>query len=184
VAAAAVSGVGAAHFDRVRHLTHIAPLIALVRDGADRSRSSGSVTLGRGGTPRIRYRLGDTDARHVREAIAAAARIALAGGASEVTTLHTRPITLRSEQEIAQILSASVAPNDVTLYSAHVNGTCRIGRNPRTAGVQPNGERFGVRGLYVVDGSILPTAPGVNPQETIYALATVIAERIGRRSEV
>jgi cholesterol oxidase len=44
--------------------------------------------------------------------------------------------------------------------------------------VQPNGERFGVRGLYVVDGSILPTAPGVNPQETIYALATVLAERM------
>jgi choline dehydrogenase-like flavoprotein len=30
----------------------------------------------------------------------------------------------------------------------------------------------------VVDGSILPTAPGVNPQETIMALSTVIAERI------
>jgi choline dehydrogenase-like flavoprotein len=35
-----------------------------------------------------------------------------------------------------------------------------------------------VRGLYVADGSLLPTGLGVNPQATIMALATMIAERI------
>ncbi len=178
LAAAAVSGIAAAHHEWMSRLDHAAPLIALVRDGAPHGESNGSVSLARGGAARIRYRLGDLDARHLREAIAASARLALAGGAQEVLTLHTRPILVRREADIAAVQSASVAPNDVTLFSAHLNGTCRIGRHPSNAGVKPNGERFGVRGLYVVDGSILPTAPGVNPQETIYALATVIMERM------
>jgi len=38
-----------------------------------------------------------------------------------------------------------------------------------------------VRPLFVCDGSILPTALGVNPQETIMALATVFAGRIAAR---
>jgi len=35
--------------------------------------------------------------------------------------------------------------------------------------------------VFVADGSLLPTALGVNPQETIMALATIVAERISAR---
>jgi choline dehydrogenase-like flavoprotein len=38
-----------------------------------------------------------------------------------------------------------------------------------------------VRGLYITDGSLLPTALGVNPQETIMAVSAVIAERMASR---
>lgn len=180
LAAAAVGGVGAEHHAWLARLPNLAALIALVRDGAGAAYadSYGSVTLGRGGAPRIRYRLGTLDAQHLRESIVASARIALAGGAQEVLTLHARPLTLRGERDFPAVLAASVAANDLTLFSAHVNGTCRIGRDKRHAGVLPNGQVFGQRGLYVMDGSLLPTAPGVNPQETIYALATVLSERL------
>jgi len=184
LAAAAASGFGADHFGRMKQLSNLAPLIALVRDGVAKGESNGSVAVGRSGAPRIRYRLAPGDVQHVRESIVASARLALAGGATEAMTLHTRPIVVRTEADIAGIGSASVAANDVTLFSAHVNGTCRIGRNASHAGVMPNGERFGVRGLYVVDGSILPTAPGVNPQETIYALSTVLTERMIAENKV
>ncbi len=184
LAAAAASGFGSAHFTRMRQLRHLAPLIALVRDGVAKGESNGTVTLGHSGVPRIRYKLAPGDGQHVRESIAASARIALAGGAVEVMTFHARPIVARTDADIPAILCASVAPNDVTLFSAHVNGTCRIGRDASNAGVMPNGERFGVRGLYVVDGSILPTAPGVNPQETIYALSTALTERMVEENKV
>jgi choline dehydrogenase-like flavoprotein len=74
-----------------------------------------------------------------------------------------------------------LAPNHITLFSAHVNGSCRLGTNPSTSGATPDGERHGVRGLYITDGSLLPTALGVNPQETIMAVSTVIAERMASR---
>jgi Choline dehydrogenase and related flavoproteins len=66
-----------------------------------------------------------------------------------------------------------------------MNGTCRTGKNPAVSGCTPDGERHGVRGLYVIDGSLFPTAPGVNPQETIMAMATILAGRIaGRHARV
>ena len=127
---------------------------------------------------RIRYRLGPADTRHTREAIESTARLHLAAGAREVVTLHTEPYRIRSERDLAAMRSRPLAPNDVALFSAHVNGTCRIGADPRTSGATPDGERHGVRGLYICDGSLFPTSLGVNPQETIMALATRNAEHI------
>ena len=42
----------------------------------------------------------------------------------------------------------------------------------------PDGQVHGRKGVYVLDGSLLPTAPGVNPQETIMALSLVLARRL------
>ena len=156
-----------------------------MRDGADLDRSSGDVRVDRRGRVRLRYRLGPTDAAHLRQGIAAAALLLLAAGAREVRTLHTTPVIARHEAELAAIAARSVAPNDLTLFSAHVNGTCRLGRDPRTSGCASDaerlGERHGVRGLYVADGSLLPTGLGVNPQATIMALATLVGDGIAAR---
>jgi choline dehydrogenase-like flavoprotein len=56
-----------------------------------------------------------------------------------------------------------------------------MGTRPATSGATPDGERHGVRGLYIVDGSLLPTALGVNPQETIMAVASVLTGRMADR---
>jgi choline dehydrogenase-like flavoprotein len=181
LAAAALPGFGAAHRAMMRDYPRLGVLIALTRDGAERDRSSGGVRIGRDGLPRIHYRLTPADARHVAESIEAAARLHLAAGAEEVVTLHADPLRLRGERDLAALRAARVAPNRLALFSAHVNGTCRIGTDPRTSGTTPDAERHGIRGLFVADGSLLPTAPGVNPQETIMAVSTVVAGRIAER---
>jgi choline dehydrogenase-like flavoprotein len=56
-----------------------------------------------------------------------------------------------------------------------------MGTDPRTSGATPDGERHGVRGLYIMDGSLLPTSLGVNPQETIMAVSSVLADRLAER---
>jgi choline dehydrogenase-like flavoprotein len=56
-----------------------------------------------------------------------------------------------------------------------------MGTDMATSGATPDGERHGVRGLYITDGSLLPTALGVNPQETIMAVAQLLASRIAAR---
>jgi choline dehydrogenase-like flavoprotein len=179
--AVAAPGFGRAHAACMAQFRHLGSVIALTRDGADTQASSGEVTVARDGRVSITYALTKADAQRVSASIEAAARLQLAAGAREVRTLHTEPVVVRSERELSRIRDASVAANRVGLFSAHVNGTCRMGGDRRRAATSPEGERHGARGVYVCDGSLLPTALGVNPQETIMALATVLSERLVAR---
>jgi choline dehydrogenase-like flavoprotein len=177
LAATALSGFGDAHRNDVRTLAQVCPLILLVRDGSD-DRSAGAVWVDRRGNTRIRYRLQRADRENLVAGIEASARLLLAAGAEEVVTLHTPPVRMRGERDLPLVRAARYGANRISLFSAHVNGTCRMGTRPDISGTTPDGERHGVRGLYVCDGSLLPTSLGVNPQETIMALASVVAGRI------
>lgn len=176
--AAALPYVGRAHAAHMTAHAQLGVLIGLTRDGAALRHSSGRVRLNRHGAVSIGYRLHDSDARRVRASIAATAQLHIAAGAREVATLHAPPRVARHAREVAALAEGSVAPNRLGLFSAHVNGTCRIGTDARTSGAAPDGQRHGVRGLYISDGALLPTAPGANPQETIMAVATVLARRL------
>jgi cholesterol oxidase len=57
------------------------------------------------------------------------------------------------------------------LLTAHPLGGCPMGEGLRSGVVKHTGEVWGYDGLYVIDGSIIPTALGVNPSMTIGALA-------------
>jgi len=181
ISAAALPGFGERHRRLMEGSARMAPFIVLVRDGADRNLSNGGVTVDRRGRVHIRYRLGPAERDRIRRGIKAAAQVHFAAGAREVVTLHAAETVLRSTADLEMVDQRPCGPNQLGVLSAHVNGTCRIGTDPRTSGCTPDGERHGVPGLYVADGSLLPTAPGVNPQETIMALATVVAGRIADR---
>ncbi|MCA9621806.1 MAG: hypothetical protein KC731_22435, partial [Myxococcales bacterium] len=67
-----------------------------------------------------------------------------------------------------------------TVNTAHPLGGCRMAEaDDETQGVvDPFGESFRNRNLFVVDGAIIPSALGVNPSLTIAAVAERIAEQI------
>jgi choline dehydrogenase-like flavoprotein len=58
----------------------------------------------------------------------------------------------------------------------HLMGTARMGTDPRTSVVNEWGRSHDVRNLFIVDGSIFVTAGGVNPTNTIQALALYVAD--------
>lgn len=71
--------------------------------------------------------------------------------------------------------------------SAHVIGTCRMGRHPGRAVVDAEGRAFDVPNLYISDNSTFPSALSANPALTIMALALRTADRYlerARRLEV
>jgi choline dehydrogenase-like flavoprotein len=181
LAASACPTIGDPHRTLMLDFRNTATLIVLTRDGAARGHSDGEVRARRDGTVSIRYALHPRDAAHLRAGLEGAARLHFAAGAREVISGHTRPVVLHGPDEVHRLANRPMGPNDLPLFSAHVNGTCRMGTDPRTAGTDPHGERFGAAGVFIGDGSLLPTAPGVNPQETIFALATIVADRIASR---
>jgi cholesterol oxidase len=61
--------------------------------------------------------------------------------------------------------------------SAHFIGGIPIGDTARSGAVDPYQRAFGHPGLHVMDGSVMPANPGVNPSLMI----TALAERATRR---
>jgi choline dehydrogenase-like flavoprotein len=66
-------------------------------------------------------------------------------------------------------------------------GGCRMGVDPSTIVVNPDGRWWEIPNLWICDGSLFPTGGGVNPSLTIMAMACRIGKRIGslaRRQEL
>ena len=62
--------------------------------------------------------------------------------------------------------------------TAHLNGTARMGDDPRTSVVNADCRSWDIRNLWICDGSVFPTVGGVNPSLTIQAIACRTADRI------
>jgi len=66
------------------------------------------------------------------------------------------------------------AINEVLLdvpTTAHILGGCPIGQTPQEGVIDTKNEAYGHPGLFVIDGSMVPSNLGVNPSLTITALA-------------
>lgn len=124
--------------------------------------------------PIVSYRLAKADERRLSLAIEAMARVMLAAGASDVELGGGAP-AVRSEAE----LEAAMQRLDVRrlrLAGFHPSGTAAAGSDPARHPVDSEGRLRGVEGVWVADGSILPSCPGVNPQISIMAMAMGVGE--------
>ena len=67
--------------------------------------------------------------------------------------------------------------------TAHLIGGCPMGRSDQDGVVNKYCEVFNYPGLYIVDGSIMPANPGINPSLTITALAEYAMDNIPSNEE-
>ncbi len=173
LASLALPSFGDTHRSIMRQFPHTGALIVLVKeiDG------SGRVTTNEYGRPVISYSVGDQDLEYLQQGLIEAARIHFAAGARSVMSLHVEPLSIGSPGEIEKkIREASYGLNELSLFSAHPLGTCRMGADPATSVVDSHCQTHDVDGLFVIDGSVMPTSLGVNPQVTILAIAEKSAE--------
>jgi choline dehydrogenase-like flavoprotein len=82
---------------------------------------------------------------------------------------------------LGRFKNARIRPRDFFLTGFHPLGSCRMGADPKQSVVDANNECHDVPGLYITDGSAVPSSLAVNPQVTIMALATRAADRIARK---
>ena len=61
---------------------------------------------------------------------------------------------------------------------AHLVGGCRMGVDPERSVVDADHRAWGIRNLFIADGSVMPTQGSANPALTIMALASRLADRL------
>jgi choline dehydrogenase-like flavoprotein len=102
--------------------------------------------------PRITYSFCDNDKKLIEHSLSFMHRALDAAGASDIW--------------------------DETDDTCHLNGTARMGADPRTSVVNADCRSWDIPNLWICDGSVFPTVGGVNPSLTIQAIACRTADRI------
>jgi len=132
--------------------------------------------------PLIRYRLNDQDFARFLRGVETLARIYFAAGAREVLVPGLKGLRrLRSVPELERFLAGPLKPRDFLITAYHPLGTARLGRDAQDGVCDAHHRVHGRQGLYVMDGSAVPSSLGANPQVTIMALASRAAARLADR---
>jgi choline dehydrogenase-like flavoprotein len=176
-------GLGTEMADYARRLPRLHILVSQIRDGYHEASQGGRVRLRKDGSGVLDYPIDDYVWDGVRSSYLAMAECQLAAGAESVHPACSDARAYRSWAEArAGIASLRLRSPNVYVNSTHPLGGCAMGNDPRTSVVRADGRHHFLDNLYVIDGSVFPTSLGVNPCETIYALAarnsTALAERI------
>jgi len=179
LAAVAFPAFGDAHRRLITRLPFMQATIALLIDG-QHDDPGGRVEVTAGGRGKLTYPIGHALVEAASDAIKNMARLLLAAGATEVITLHEAPIVIRREADLDALDRAQFGANRHALFSAHQMGGCAMGGDPRRSVVDARGRHHGFENLWITDGSVFPTALGVNPQVSVYAHARLFATKILR----
>ncbi len=125
-----------------------------------------------GGRPAVLYMLRGRDVGKAKAATALMAEIWFAAGARKVFTPFAGHYELSGARDLKRMERSRLRATDIFGMSAyHPLGTCRMGSDPEWSVVRHTCESWDVEDLYICDGSVLPSSPGVNPQLTIMAMA-------------
>jgi choline dehydrogenase-like flavoprotein len=158
-------------------LDHIASFALLVHDET----RNGRVWRDVGGFPAVTYNVTREDTDRMHRAMIRTGDMCLAAGAKTLYPLSLKRPWLEGKRAWSDFRKATLSPSEVVWTSYHPLGSCKMGRDPKTSVVGLDHQVHDVPGLFVVDGSTVPGALGVNPQLTIMAMATRAAEQIAER---
>jgi choline dehydrogenase-like flavoprotein len=143
-----------------------------------RAEAEGTVSPGRS-RANIEYTPTREDMERFRKGAKRLAEMHFAAGALRVFPgVHGGPEVLTSPDQLPKLDQLSLDPRDWSIISSHLFSTCRMGADERAGVVGFDGGVHGVRGLWVLDASALPTNLGVNPQHTVMAMAMLLTERL------
>jgi choline dehydrogenase-like flavoprotein len=143
--------------------------------------SRGRVHRGPDGSVVIVYNMSRSDARRMQLGIQILCEVFMAAGARRVLPFVQGLHEVQSRADMARLRSMTLKPGDFEVTAYHPLGTCRLGTDPSRSCLGPDHQAHDVQGLYVVDGSALPSSLGANPQLTIMAMALRAAELIDAR---
>jgi len=129
------------------------------------------------------YQLSDWDAARVVRGVQLTAEALFAAGARRVLLPFDGAPDVRDPAGLRRLLTRPVPRRSMELYSIHLMGTARMSEDPRRGVTGSFGAFHGVPGLFVSDASLFPGPAGINPMETVIALALRNARRLIERRD-
>jgi choline dehydrogenase-like flavoprotein len=163
--ALALADSDADYADALAHWEHVAVYYAAIR-----SEGSGRVIALPGfRSPLVTYQLTEGDMSRLARALVHLGEVLLAAGATELYPSVTGGVVARGPDDLVQWWDA-LTRNRANLMTVHLTSTVRIGENRDRTGADSFGRVWGYDNLRVNDASLLPEAPGVNPQGPIMAV--------------
>lgn len=138
---------------------------------AIRSEGSGLVIAVPGlEAPVVTYRLTPGDMSRLARGLLHLGELLLAAGATELYPSVGGAGVARSVADLGRWWDA-VTPATANLMTIHLTSSVRMGEDRARTGTDSFGRVHGYENLRVADASLLPDAPGVNPQAGIMAIA-------------
>lgn len=176
VAALAVPWTGHRYTELMERYPHLATFGFMIKDT-----SRGEVRPGIGGTPLVLYTMNREDVAKMQRGVELLCEVFLAAGARRVLPLVAGCDEVNGPVDLERLKARQIQAGDLDVAAFHPLGTCRIGVDPRSSCLGPDHQAHDVAGLYVCDGSAIPSSLGVNPQMTIMAMSLRAAELLSER---
>jgi len=170
ILASAMPGIGPSYMARARRMGHLATFGGIVHD-----EGGGRLWNVPGREPLLTYRMKPLDRIRFLRGFEIIAGVFLDAGAAEVYLPLFGAPPLRTRDDLAKVMSRPIDSRLIESVTYHPLGSARMGSDPGTSVVDQRGEAHDLPGLFVADGSILPTSLGVNSQLPIMAVATKVA---------
>lgn len=158
------------HADALADWEKIAVYYAATHDGVGRVTALPGLR-----NPLVTYRLGEGDMSRLARGLILLGEALFGAGAIELYPSMVGGPVVRRPEELVQWWDA-VDRNRAALMTVHMTSSVRIGEDRDATGSDSFGRVWGTANLRVNDASLLPDAPGVNPQSTIMSIALRNAE--------
>ena len=122
-------------------------------------------------SPLVLYSMPDAAMSRLARGVIHLGAVLLAADATELYPSIVGGPIVRRPDELAQWWDA-ITRSSANVMTVHLTSTVRMGENRELAGADSFGRIPSVANLRVNDASLLPDAPGVNPQAAIMTMAT------------
>jgi choline dehydrogenase-like flavoprotein len=120
--------------------------------------------------PLVTYHLTGRDRELLRSGLGRLALIMLEAGADEVYPSFRGAPVVRNRSDLGDMQTA-FAVSKASVMTVHLCSSVPMGEVPHRSGADSYGRVHGTTNVWVNDASLLPSAPGVNPQATVMAFA-------------
>jgi choline dehydrogenase-like flavoprotein len=130
------------------------------------------------GRPQAFYQLAEADAANLQRGVSLLSELLFAAGAKRILLPFHGAQDLTSADEARRLLDRTIPAKGWEVVTVHMMGTARMGTDRARDVTDAYGMVHDADRLMVADASLFPTPIGVNPMETIMALATRAAGHV------